>query len=240
MTFRRAPFLVLALLDLAVAACSPSFSPPLTSTHFGAPGRLDPDEGHVEATGTMWGSFGAGGSLPLPVNVDLRLEVRGDARVGTTDGEWALGTVGFRYTARDLTHREDPDGKGLYGDLEGGFGLGVGGESSADDVDDDGPFSHDTIGADWDRVAFGGYVGAGLGYRVWKPFAVFGRVRAQGSAAEGLPETVWATAVVGPDFRFGPVSLYLAAGWGGYWNTLDGVMGPLFDGGLAYRFETPW
>ena len=222
---------------LASLACSPVYAPPMVGTHFGAPGRVEDHEGHVEATGSAWANWGGGGSLPLPVDGDLRVEARTDARVGTDDGQWTMGSLGLRYTLRDLTGRGDADGRGLYADLEAGVGVGAGG-GTGDPEGNKGEYH--TAPSAWDHLAGGAYAGAGIGYRIWKPFAAFVRGRAQVSAAERLPTTLWATGVAGVDFRFGPVSLYGAGGMGTYQNRRDDALGWLAEGGLAVRFGTPW
>jgi len=222
----------------SICACSPVYSPPIRSTHYGAPGRLDPGDGEVAAAGSMYGNGTLTGGIPVSKN--LRLEVGADGGMNT--GKWILGVAGLRWTV-PIGNRQAPEvaiadtpykRKGWFMDVEGGFGLGVGGEL----YEDDGEPSHlDTeIGTPWDRFAGGVYTGLGFGFWAKDWLSLFGRARFQVTAAQGLPDTVWYSSVLGVEFRPSPVSIYLGTGLGGYVNSKDQDSNVLAEAGLSVSF----
>ena len=219
--------LVLVLLITLGISCAPTLAPPLRSTHFGAPGRAGTSDGLVQIAGTHQGS--AASLVSLPVADGLHVEIGGDVR--PTDEQWAMGSVGLRYTLgppRDAGARKLPTGP--YGDVEFGLGAGVGGVGHDDEgepVDDQ---------SAWGRFAYGGYVGAGFGWRFLPWLAGFTRTRVQLSKADNLPTTSWYSAMAGPEVSVGRLSLHLAGGWAGYANDDDNDQGPLFEAGLGWRF----
>ncbi len=228
--------MLLALGLSGILGCAPTFAPPMRSTHYGAPGRLAPGDGEVAVSGSVYQNGAITGGIPLSRN--LRLEIGSDAGFGS--GRWTLGVAGLRWTlpiGSQASTGDEPSAsyqrKGPYLDVEGGFGLGVGGELS-----DEGEGLHalSEVGNPWDRFAGGIYAGAGLGYWVVDWFALFGRVRLQIAAASQIPETLWGSSAFGIEFRYSAVSLYLATGVGGYSNRKDQEFGVLGEGGLSISF----
>ena len=209
----------LCSLVVALATGCTTFAPPLRSTHYGAPGRVD--QGDIE----LGGATGAPGFAPLyggpRLGYGLRdwvsIEAGGDfARDG-----WALGYGGARLTLNPDRERK------IHGaaDLELGLGLGVGGETEAGD------------GRSWsERLAFGGYLGAGGGVHIaW--FSLFGRGRVQSTAADGIPWTFWWSAVGGLQFALGRyVDLYGAVGAAGF-HAYEWGSGLIYDFGLMIHFD---
>lgn len=228
-TQRRAlaSVLVLTWLLISGSSCAPTLAPPLRSTHFGAPGRAGASDGLVQIAGTHQGT--AASVVSLPLAADLHVEIGGDVR--PTDEQWAMGSLGLRYTLgppREAGDLHLPTGP--YGDVEFGLGAGVGGVGHDDEgapVDDQ---------SAWERFAYGGYVGAGFGWRFLPWLAGFTRTRVQLSKADKLPTTSWYSAMAGPEFSLGRLSLHLAGGWAGYANDDDSDQGPLFEAGLGWRF----
>jgi hypothetical protein len=220
-------FLGLTLLLALGVGCAPTLSPPMRSTHFGAPGRATSGEGLVQIAGTNQGT--AAPTISLPVADDLHVEIGGDAR--PTDEQWAMGSVGVRYT---LGPPRGEDGRrpstGPYGDVEFGLGAGVGGVGHDEDGE---PVDSRTA---WERFAYGGYVGTGFGWRFLPWLAGFTRTRVQLTKATNLPETTWFSAMAGPELTWGALSLHLGGGWAGYSNDDDADHGPLFEAGLGCRF----
>ena len=149
-------------------------------------------------------------------------------------GLWAMGTLGPRFTLSP--NRDDPIHAAA--DFELGLGLGAGGENYTGtwvSENEQTPLSDDR---DWhQRMAFGGYTGFGFGLHVhW--FAVYGRLKIQGSRADGLPGTFWSSGVGGAQFRIKrTVDLYLAGGYFGYVTDYDVLFGGLYEIGLAVHFD---
>lgn len=212
---RAAP---LALLGLALAACNPTFAPPVRSGIYGAPGRLREATFEVGGSGTQRGTGGLfEGFVVAP---GLAVEVGGELSALDTDGRWAMGWVGARYSIDQL---RDEAGDGFSADVEAGAGAGVGGRLHDDDT------------AWFDRPAGGGYLGSGVAWHSeW--FAAFGRARIQVTGAVDVPATLWWQALLGPEAAIGPVSVYLALGWAGYTNEADANNGGLLDTGVSIHF----
>lgn len=208
----------LLLVAVALYGCNPTFAPPVRSGMYGAPGRLADSSFEVGGSSTQRGMGGLfEGFVVAP---GLAVEVGGDLSALDEDARWAMGWVGARYTI-DQVRQESGDGLSM--DVEAGFGAGVGGRLADDDTQ-------------WfDRPAGGGYVGFGLGWHAeW--FTAFGRGRLQVTGAEDVPVTLWWQAVIGPEAAIGPVSLYVAIGWGGYTNEADNNTGGLLDVGASVHF----
>ena len=116
----------------------------------------------------------------------------------------------------------------LATDAELGVGFGAGGIRDATRED----------GRDWyERAAFGGYTGVGLGVHIrW--FALYGRVRVQGSKSDGLLTTGWSSGVVGMQFRVArTVDLYTAAGYNSWKTAEAGELYPVYEFGVAVHFN---
>lgn len=201
-------------------ACNPHYAPPVRSAHYGAPGRMR-EAGWETAGGAT--HYGTGGPfVGVKVADGLTVEMGGELGFIEQSGRWSLGVTGLRYSIDAL---RDPDGSGASFDVEAGAGLGVGG-SRADD-----------IAGEWsERLAGGGYLGAGAAWYADRWFAAFGRARVQLSAARAVPLTFWWSAVLGPEFTFGPVSAYVALGFSGYLNDSDENRGGLIDAGASLHF----
>ncbi len=88
----------------------------------------------------------------------------------------------------------------------------------------------------WSRYAFGGYVGFGLGARVWRSLGVFGRTRLQLTRARGVPTTLWASALGGVEGTLGPFELYVGAGWAAYFNAYDQSNTFILEAGISVPF----
>ena len=221
-----ARLVALAVSLALVAGCSATMAPPMLSTHFGAPGRAPSGQTLVQVA--MNNQLSGTGQVSIPVADDLHLELGADLR--PHDESWAMGSAGVRYTVGPAKVDGRRPSTGPFGDVEAGLGAGVGGvkaEVEGQPVD--------TRSA-WERFAFGGYLGAGFGYRFLPWIAGFARTRMQVTHADAIPTTTWFSAMGGPEFALGPVSLHLAGGWVGYENDTDSSHGPLFEAGLGMRF----
>jgi hypothetical protein len=201
-------------------------APPVLGTHFGAPGRAPSGQALVQVA--VNNQLSGTGQLSIPIAEDLHLEVGADLR--PHDEAWAMGSAGVRYTVGPAKVDGRRPSTGPFGDVEAGLGAGVGGVRG--EVEGQ---PADTRTA-WERFAFGGYLGAGFGYRFLPWIGGFARTRLQVTHADGIPTTTWFSAMGGPEFTAGPVSLHVAGGWAGYQNDTDGTQGPLFEAGLGVRF----
>ncbi len=177
--------------------------------------------------------------MTLPLRRGLRLELSGDVTEYSS-----LGGAGVRYTLAS----------GRVGmDTEFGFGAGAGGARCGNESDssrpcsssqrDPGtpgastpPFYPDGLSA-WDRVAFGGYGGFGVGLRPWSWVEVYIRGRLQLSVATGVPITLWGTGLGGVQFKIGPLDLGAALGWSCYFNERDQANGALLEIGITIPFR---
>lgn len=198
---RRTAVTATSALALAtLEACNASYAPPIRGTHYGLPGRLSSGQGEVAVAAAGPHNRGSA-TVALPLARGLTVE-------GNYDGaeRFHIGSAGLRGTI--------PLGGPWSLDLEGGLGAGVGGErcgNSSDTTQTCAAGQADGRSA-YDRFAFGGYLGAGVGLRPWRLVGFFVRARTQVSSATGAPVTGWGSAVAGVEFRAGPVRPYLAGG----------------------------
>ncbi len=235
---RVSVFVLLGLVLLLASACNPVYSPPMRTTHYGAPGHVTPGQGRIGVAATSVGSFGP--SFDWPLSENWLIEASGDLRFDY-DGDWMMGALGARHTFRDLFGVDATRVNGLHVDVAFGVGVGVGGASGNEAWEgEDGSSSYGFVSdgkTNLERTALGGYAEVGLGYRMSDLFSPFVRSRFQVSTAEGLPVTLFTSALAGIDFTFGPVALYLAGGFAGYENEVDGNWGFMADAGLSLRFS---
>lgn len=218
------------LLALALPACT-SFSPPVRSPGYGAPGRLR--EGQLELGGgvALPGAAGAGAGGPY-VAYAVRDWANVEASAEFNHGNWALGSLGGRFTHAPNRHKK------LHYALDGEVGLGMG----AGGIQSCGPYSatkEPCDGRRWnERLAFGGYAGGGFGYH-FSFFSLFARVRLQGSVADGLPATGYAVAQGGMQFRIADrAALHGSVGAYGVRAAQVAVDGDLYwDVGLSIYFD---
>ena len=223
----------LALLGASSMACSPTYAPPAYATHYGAPGRLRPNEGEVAVEGGTPSRIAA--HVALPVAPDTRIEVGAETGGEIFDGRahpaaWLMGRAGVRHTFR---HRR------LTGDVEGGVAAGIGGARCGNALDPNtGCVGQPSVdGLAWtDRGAGGAYAGGGIGFRLWDWFEPFVRARAQVSVAYDVPVTTYLSALGGLDMRLGPVDLWAGVGFASLINTYETDVGMLVEGGLSVPF----
>jgi hypothetical protein len=209
-------FFSTAAVAAGLALGCDSFSPPVRGAMYGAPGRLR--EGQVEA-GTYFAGAAETGSPIIGVpsfGVGLRDWVAIEAgsniylQSSSTHG-WALGFLGPRFTW--VPHR---DAKFHFvGDLELGAGVGVGGDDrsglAATPECQQMPSSCD-LRTSWDRLAWGGYQGLGIGITEGD-ITFFLRARIEETGAVNMPFTLWPSGILGGEVR--PVRwLSLSAGAG--------------------------
>ena len=205
------PFVVFIVLDC-------TFSPPVRSTHYGIPGKLQ--AGRVEVGGCAYpGPIGAA-FVALSLTDLVQVEVGSNLAPS-----WALGFAGLR-----LTLDRPLNGKGFAADVEFGAGAGAGG------VFDDGGSSS----LEWsDLVAYGAYLGAGVAGHLNENGGGFLRTRVQVSKADQIPATVWASLLAGVQITAHDlVNFSFGIGFGGYGNTVHTVA-PIFifEFGLSIEFE---
>ena len=233
MNYLRSSLCMLALLGSSVVACSPTYAPAAYSAHYGAPGRLHPNEGEVAVEGGIPSRIAA--HVSLPVAPDLRVEAGGETGGGVfergaqSDG-WALGRVGVRRTFRHGL---------LTGDVEGGVAAGVGGSRCGNAVDPTtGCVGMPGVdGLRWvDRGAGGAYVGGAIGVRGWDILEPFLRGRAQVSVAYDVPVTTFLSALAGLDARLGPIDLWAGVGIASYINRYETQAGFIAEGGISVPF----
>jgi hypothetical protein len=210
-------FVVASLVMLTVLDCT--FAPPIRSTHYGIPGKLQ--AGRIEVGGCAYpGPIGAA-FVALSLSDLVQLEAGSNL-----SPSWALGFAGLR-----LTLDRPLDGKGFAADLEFGAGAGVGGEF----------YDYDDVSSvKWfDRFAYGGYLGAGLGNHLNENGGGFLRARVQVSKADLIPTTVWGSLLGGVQMTAHDlVNMSFGIGFGGYGNAEEGVA-PIFliEFGLSIEFE---
>jgi hypothetical protein len=161
-----------------------------------------------------------GPSAGIIVAPDLAVELGADLSLVDDEARWALGVAGLRYTFNQL---RSEDRSGAAFDLELGGGLGVGGNTSGESL----PL---------ERLAGGGYFGFGAAYHADEWFAAFLRSRVQLSDAEQSPMTFWWQVLIGPEVTIGPVSFYVAGGYAGFENDLEGVRKGLIDVGISLHY----
>lgn len=224
-----APSLACSAIALAVAvgllpACM-SFTPPVRSPGYGAPGRIR--QGQLELGGGIAkpGSPGAGGPF---VGYGVRDWVSVELGADFFFGRWAMGYLGGRFT---YAPRRDHK---LHGALDGelGVGAGVGGDKFC------GLLVTCADTRRWsERTAFGAYAGGGAGYH-FHFFALYARGRIQTSAAEGLPATVYGNLHGGLQFRIARhLDLFTSAGLLGAHNREGHVLDVFYDVGLSVYFD---
>ena len=229
--------ILFAPVILAHSGCYPAYAPPVRTDLSGAPARLAIDQGDVHGSAT-WPtlhdlgalSAGAGASIPLGMGIHLEGGV-------SSNPTWFMGHVGVRQSWGDLAS----DGSGAVFDVEAGGGAGVGGVFYEPDPDCDDCWGM-LAGPPWrKRIAGGGYVGGGAGYRVEDAVTPFGRVRFQLTGAQETPTTFWYDVVGGIEGypRAWGFSLFLAGGITGYANAEDSTAWPSvhFGASLAFPFR---
>ncbi len=223
----------LVLLPLGLGGCSVAISPPIHTTHYGAPERLR--EGDLEVHGAATGGAGLApmfGAAMVGYGVKDWASIElGGAFAHRT---YAMGTLGPRFTLSP--NRDNPIHAAA--DFELGLGLGAGGQSYRGTVASENEATPISDERRWhQRLAFGGYTGFGFGLHIhW--FAIFGRLKIQGSQADGLPATFWSSGAGGVQFRIKrTVDLYLAGGYFGYVTDYDVLFGGLYEVGLAIHFD---
>jgi hypothetical protein len=190
----------------------------------------------VEIGGTLAGVYNpTGGSLYVAGGLRdwVSLEA-GSTLVVAPSGptplpESIMGWVGPRFT---LPRRAN--GVSLLLDGELGLGAGVGGELC---ITVRRQQVCEPDGRRWyNRAAFGGYQGGGLGFGVeW--FSLYGRARVEESVATAIPVTYWPSAMLALGFELTPrVSLDVGGGYLGYFNEKDSIHGWFYQAGLCARF----
>jgi len=220
---------------VASSGCNPTYAPPVRAVQYGAPGRVR--QGDVEIGGTMAGVYNpTGGSLYVAAGLRdwVSLEAGSTFVVAPTGPtplpESIMGWVGPRFT---LPRR--PDGVSLLLDGELGLGAGAGGELCI--TVSGGRVVCEPDGRRWfNRAAFGGYQGGGLGFGVaW--FSLYGRARVEESVATAIPVTYWPSAMLGLGFELTPrLSVDVGGGYLGYFNEASSINGWFYQAGLSARF----
>jgi hypothetical protein len=207
--------------------CSPTYAPPVRSTHDGAAGRLHRDEMQVAGSAGLFQNGGAW--LTVPTGTDVKLELGGDF---APQLEWMMGWIGARYT---FSKRQEGRwlGSGVAFDIEGGTGAGTGGTNGREDARD----------IDWDdRTAIGTYTGVGFAYHVAGIFAPWVRGRVQLTGAEDVPLTFWSSGLTGVELGYRIFHVYVGTGVAGYRNSVDSSWGwyPI-EGGISFHYDfRPW
>ncbi len=195
---------------VSLGACNATYAPPVRSTHLRAPGRLAPGQGEIAATvGAPNGRGALGGGIPVTEALSV------EAQFDTSDA-WHVGNVGLR-----ATHRS-PD-RVLSVDGEFGGGGGVGGQRCGNVGTDGDPCpggAPDGRSAQ-ERLAYGGFVGLGVGVRPVRWMALFARSRAQLTTANNVPNTLWISGLAGAEFLLGPVVVGAGAGYAHYSNDTE-------------------
>lgn len=221
----RAVLSSFALAALATTTACVSVAPPVRTTHYGAPGRMQ--AGMVEAGAeAVYGpdSLGAGPMFGYGVTKDVTVEAGGEVFSNR-----AIGWGGMRWTPLR------PEGRNfaLLLDVEGGFGAGVGGRR----CDDRGVC--ESTHEDFRRPAGGGYLGFGLGGKI-KFFSPWLRLRTQATAAERIPITSISTAMAGIQFSIASLA-HIYAGTGVAFITNENIAEwgwiPI-AGGLSFTIPT--
>jgi hypothetical protein len=216
-------------MALVSCGCTTAYSPPIRSSHGGAPGRIAP--GEWQLGGSVSSELTGGPTLSVPVaDAPVHAEAGSELRLVDEDSyNWALGFGGIRYTKswRDV-EPSGRQGQGVALDMELGAGVGAGGTDTRDEHN-----------AEWEeRLAGGGYSGVGFGGFVVDWFALWLRTRLQVSAADAAPTTAWLTGLAGAEFDLWPVALYGGVGAWGYGNDVQ-TIGPglLGEGGMAIHLD---
>jgi len=206
----------LAAVLVGLAACSPTYAPPIHTIQGGEP-RPAFESFMVDVAdvdGVIPGTSGR-----IPVTQHLAAEVGGDVAARFSrdiEATWKMAHAGLRAATAV---------KGAAADVELGGGVGSGGVYRSTDGD----------GSDGSTaLAWGGYLGGGLGRR-GELVGAYVRTRVQLSASrdDRLPLTRWGSAVggieigddSGPRFR-------IAAGVLAYDNQTDAGAAPMVEIGL--------
>lgn len=219
-----------AVAALAVAtACDPYYAPPIRAVQYGAPARLR--EGKVEI-GTTAGGWAVPNVLSPHVGVGIRdwiaLEAGGNFNIDNYRYAWAMGFLGTRLSY--APHRERR--VHFISDLELGLGVGRGGTFDANAPKSNGCTDCDGLPA-LDRTAGGGYGGFGIGARIGL-LSLYGRARAEVSAATNIPTTVWPSMSVGAEFNIKErAAITLGGGYIGYVNSRDQEHGWFYQIGVV-------
>jgi hypothetical protein len=202
--------------SLLLTCCSPTYAPPVRTTHFGAPGHLQ--GGKLElAGGVSFNNVACGGPTIAFAPADW-LQLEGGVDLSRNDSEWSMFFGGLRLT---LNHNEEEASAAV--DMEFGAGTGNGGEYEGDEYLETGG----------ERSARGLYAGAGIGINAdW--FSLFLRGRHQVTWAEGIPETSWWTFIIGIQATICDyVNIYIAGGGYKYTNPVDEHSAGIFETGLS-------
>jgi hypothetical protein len=225
----RTTIAALALLSFT-AGCNPTYAPLVRAVQYGAPARLE--QGRVELGGTAGGVV-----VPMTGGPHLAVGLTDWAAVEAGGNffydEWVMGFVGTRFSFTGDRKRRAY----LIGDLELGVGGGLGGQLNGNQGTTSASEPGDDLTA-LQRVAWGGYQGAGLGVRIrW--FSIYGRVRVEESKATNIPLTLWPSASVGMEFRVNDrVALNLGTGVMGYTNSRDSAWGMFYQVGMVLFFDS--
>jgi len=210
-----------------LGACAPTYAPPMRTTHVGAPRTLPGGRLELGTGASIHHGWSRGAALRVGLPEDTQIELGSD--IGDT---WQLGLLGVRWVKGDTA----PSAWVI--DVEAGLGLGLGGELCGNPGEAEtrscGGVDLTTDGREWDdRIAYGGYAGAGLA-RHWRWFALYGRARSQLSTATEVPKTVWWSSVLGGQITlFDNLRLYAGGGLAGFSNRYDEETGLILDAGLA-------
>lgn len=216
----------LPLLGLLVAACHPTYAPPVRTPHYGAPSRAQ--EGDVVVGGAAAGGpVGVMGGPTLEYGLRDWVSLEGGADINR--GQWTMGWAGARFTHAPHRHWKNH----VAADLETGAGLGWGGQLCGNDPEGDCSKTDDR--EFHERLAGGGLLGGGIGGH-FSFFAIYARARAQLTGATNVPATFWGTAGGGVQFRIAErVDLFTQASYWAYTNRVEWIGSWIIDLGIAIR-----
>lgn len=194
----------------------------MRSPSYGAPGRVR--EGDLEVAGGIVGI-----TAPIAGGARIGYGVRDWAAVeGSVDASdnWLIGSLGGRFTHAPRRDRR------LHAAFDGelGLGAGVGGHIECPNLG--------CPQRSFQRLALGTYGGLGAGYHIGR-VALFVRSRFQGSAADGIIATFFWSTYAGVQVRLAErVDIHVSGGgFGVHNNSLGDFLLPLWDFGVAYRFD---
>jgi opacity protein-like surface antigen len=225
------------VLAVQCCSCSPyAFAPPIRSTHYGAPGKLEPGQIEIAGAFNATPALSGGPQLSYAVNEWFQVEAGGEL----SDGAWGLGFAAARFTPVNAR-------RGIFRlavDIDLGVGIGLGGELSCLEEEEgvEQPprcLENQEHPREWnERLAAGSYVGGGIAFHV-SFFSIFARGRVQVSFSEGLPMTLWGSSVVGLAFDIlSWVDLYGAVGVAGLHNDMFAVTGFIAEVGVSVTIPT--
>ncbi|HZS36016.1 MAG TPA: hypothetical protein VFF06_04280 [Polyangia bacterium] len=216
---------------LIFSGCDATYAPLIRAGAYGAPGRLD--AGRVEISATTGGVFIPQVFVPH-VGYGVTDWFAVEAGGNIAPGAWYTAFAGTRFSL--VPNRHEP--VHFVGDLELGFGGGVGGArySNAPQSSDSCP---DCDGRTYtDRNAFGGYQGLGVGIKIYW-FTLFLRARVEESVTTNVPVTIWPSAMIGFEFDVRRVvSFTLGGGFIGYHDDTDAEPGWFYQLGLTFFIDT--